>query len=1043
MTDAEESGIVGRADPLRRVDDALTASGRGRRCAVLVSGEAGMGKTSLIRAAIDRARADALVVGWGTCWHGEGAPGFWPWTQALGDLARLVGIDAAVAAAGPDHVILSALIGELGLAEVTSDDPDRHRLRLLDAAARWLEALAADRHVVIVLDDLQWADSSSFDLLDHVIAAPVGARLLVVGAYRHDELDDQALARLSRLVAHSNHIHLEGLTVEGVEELVAEMVDPQTARARAAELHRRTGGHPLFVSELAILPEFGAGGALPTAVTGAVARRVGTLPSEGRHMLDAASVLGNRLLPDVLSTVIDESPAEVLRLLDSAKSAGLIRASGADEFWFTHDLFRETIYGHLDAMHRSHLHGRIGEALEARSQRGGVVSPGDLAYHFTQAAGTGDPAKAIHWAREAAVDERRRSAFTEAAGHLRRARSAALDAGWTIQPEVLVRILNDEADSLARSGEPDIARDLLLHAAKIAPDAMLQADVALAVQRLGAKFATPRDEIIAHLESALDAVTGVDLARQAQVTAALARELQHSVPDDRLRAGPLSEQALALGRESNDDASLIACLLARHDALWGPGTGVERAELGREIAAVGRRLHDTDRLAEGLILEANGLLESGSARFRPVLDRWFGLLEARNEPRDEYMVATRRAALALLEGDTAVAETLMHQAAQIGERIHEPDTGNVLMSQRVALARARNEPEELRTLAEDAARWWTGAPALAHSVAAGARAAAGDLQAAAREIAMVADAGGWQSEGSYLRSVLVAHLAEAATAVGDLELCQALSADIAPLVDSCGVNGAVVAFAGPFAHTAGILAGTLGDDETAHRMLQKSIETAQRLGAAAWVRQGETAKLALTAQGREPNGAGEEEADGEHAVLSRAGKVWTVSWRHEHGNLPHVKGLGDIAVLLQHRGQEVSALHLAGGVAAGGSSQDLIDLQALNAYRARLDDLAAEMDRAEAEADIGRVENLETEREQLLAEIRRSTGLGGRLRTNPNDPAERARKAVSARIRDAIRRVDTVAPLLAAHLDRSIQTGLQCSYTPVSDEGSISWNVEN
>ncbi len=136
------------------------------------------------------------------------------------------------------------------------------------------------------------------------------------------------------------------------------------------------------------------------------------------------------------------------------------------------------------------------------------------------------------------------------------------------------------------------------------------------MQRLGAKFATPRDEIIAHLESALDAVTGVDLARQAQLTAALARELQHSVADDRLRAGPLSEQALALGRESNDDATLIACLLARHDALWGPGTGVDRAELGHEIAAVGRRLRDTDRLAEGLILEANGLLESGSARFR-------------------------------------------------------------------------------------------------------------------------------------------------------------------------------------------------------------------------------------------------------------------------------------------------------------------------------------------------------------------------------------------------------------------------------------------
>ena len=570
----------------------------------------------------------------------------------------------------------------------------------------------------------------------------------------------------------------------------------------------------------------------------------------------------------------------------------------------------------------------------------------------------------------------------------------------------------------------------------------MQADVALAVQRLGAKFATPRDEIIGHLESALEAVTGVDLARQAQVTAALARELQHSVADDRRRAGPLSEEALALGRASNDDATLIACLLARHDGLWGPGTGGERAVLGHEIAAAGVRLRDNDRLAEGLSLEANGLLESGSARFRPVLDRWFGLLEGRNEPRDRYMVETRRAALALLDGDTAVAETLMRNAAEIGARIHEPDTGNVLMSQRVALARARNDPDELRTLAVDAVQWWTGAPVLAHSVAAGARAASGDLEEAAREIAVVAEAGGWQSEGSYLRSVLVTHLAEAATAVGDLGLCQALLDDLAPLHDSCGVNGAVVAFAGPFAHSAGILAGALGDHETAHRMLRESIDTAQHLGAVVWVRQGEAARDALTAPERDPKVVPTENPDGDHAAFTRAGKVWTVSWRHEHGNLPHVKGLADIAMLLQHRGQEVSALQLVGGVKSGGSSQELIDLEALHAYRSRLDDLATEIDQAQTSADIGRVEILEVEREQLLAEVRRATGLGGRLRVNPNDPAERARKAVSARIRDAVRRVDTVAPLLAAHLDRSIQTGLQCSYTPANDEASIVWNVE-
>ena len=112
---------------------------------------------------------------------------------------------------------------------------------------------------------------------------------------------------------------------------------------------------------------------------------------------------------------------------------------------------------------------------------------------------------------------------------------------------------------------------------------------------------------------------------------------------------------------------------------------------------------------------------------------------------------------------------------------------------------------------------------LAHAVAAGALAAAGEVDAAAREVAMLAEAGGWRSEGSYLRSVLVADLADAATVLHDTDAVRArCSTDIRPLTDACGVNGAVVAFAGPFAHAAGILAAELGDHELAVTMLERS-----------------------------------------------------------------------------------------------------------------------------------------------------------------------------------------------------------------------------
>jgi len=289
--------------------------------------------------------------------------------------------------------------------------------------------------------------------------------------------------------------------------------------------------------------------------------------------------------------------------------------------------------------------------------------------------------------------------------------------------------------------------------------------------------------------------------------------------------------------------------------------------------------------------------------------------------------------------------------------------------------------------------------------------------------------GGWKGEDSYLRSVLIAHLSEAASALGDEDLCQELLSDIESLTSGCGVNGAVVAFAGPLAHSAGILSAALGDLETALTLRGESVAIAQRLGAKVWIDLGSEAMATLGKPG-----------ESDKASLVRSGNVWTVSWRNEEGSLAHAKGLADITVLVARRNQSVSALQLAGGtVAASGSRDEMVDVKALDAYRTRLRELSAEMDQADAGADIGRSELLQAERDQLLAEIRRVTGLGGRIRTTANDPAERARKAVSARIRDAIRRLSEVAPGLAAHLDRSIQTGLECSYSPTGSDSSVRW----
>ncbi len=1026
--------MVGRAEPRRRIETAIAASAEGQRRTVLVSGEAGMGKTTLIRSSLAEA-PDEPAVGWGTCWHGGGAPSFWPWMQAFDDLVSAVGHDAAVRAAGHDRELLAAVARPLGTSSRNATVSEGDRILLLDAIVRWLETLSADRQVLVVLDDLQWADPSSLDLLDLLTGTGSPAKLLIIGGYRHDDLDEDRRPRLARLAGRCERVRLSGLTAPEVAALAARVVGSALTTKELAALHSRTGGHPLFVTELARLTALGDD-TLPEVVTDAVARRLDSMEDATRGALDAASVLGNQVLIDVIAHATDASIESTAAAIDHALRAGVIRAGSNSTLWFTHDLFRETLYASLDRSRRTALHAAIAAALEARADRGGQVQAGDLARHHADAVSITGVEPVIRWARLAAAEERQRSAFREAAFQITRARTSAMDAGLAIEPTTLVDLLLAEAADTARAGSPDLARSILHSAASVAPGPAERADVALAVQRLGAAFAVRRDEIIIQLDQALGGVIGTDRIREARVTAALARELQHSVPEDRARAAPLSETALALGRSVGDDSTLTDCLLARHDVLWGPGTGAERAELGQEIAEIGARLHDADRHAEGLLLQANGLLESGSAGYRPILDRWFATLEKRDQPRDRYMVLTRRAALALIEGDTVAADSLMHEAAVVGATIHEPDTGNVLMSHRVAFAMALDDPAEHRRLAADAVAHWTGTPVHAHSVAAGALTAAGDLDSAAREVAMVADSGGWSSEGSYLRSVLVAHLAAAAVALEDLPLCRELLEEVEPLTGHCGVNGAVVAFAGPFDHTAGILAAAIGDQDRAEFLLKRSITTSSRIGAVVWEHAGERALAVLS---NAHNGSNTLRT--EPATLQRTGGIWSVEWRGESGNVRHVKGLADIAQLVSRPHSEIPAIALANPEAVDSqSSEAVIDLDALAAYRTRLDHLDRELDEADAHNDAGRVERLQSEREALLAEVRKSTGLGGRVRTVANDPSERARKAVSARIRDAITRIETVAPQLGAHLDRSIRTGLRCSYQPTPDD-RIEWRI--
>jgi hypothetical protein len=1029
--------FVGRDQPRRRLVECLHEAGAGRSRLALVTGEAGMGKTALVAYVLEEATPAPLAV-WGTCWADAAAPGYWPWTQALNALSDRIGRAAALAAAADDAPVLASVVTALGpTSQLLADtDPVRTRLLFFDAVGRWLTALAADRPFVVVLDDVQWADRSSLDLLDHLSRALHGVGVLLVGTCREDELPAELRAVMTGLTSRAEHIALEGLTAADVYNLVRELAGAQVADARSASIHQRTGGRPFFVREITAVVTDETGDqslVVPSAVYDLVGRRLDRLSPGCRKTLTVAALMGNDVRPDILATAMTGPPDAVQECLDEARAVAVLKASAGGGVRFAHDLIRETLTARLPAAARSDVHLRIAVALEEAGRRGAPVPAAEPARHYAEAVSLDGYERAIRWAVAAADADRARLAFTEAAQHLERAREATTRAGVTLPGRLRVDLMVAEADAVARAGDPDRARSLLAtargHARDTADPARLAA-VAFGVQRLGARFAMPREPVIEVLDEARRAAIGRVPTLEATLTAALARELAHSVPQHRARAGPLSERALELARATTDAGTELACLLARHDVVWTPGTGAERGEISRRIVDLAEQRGDDEARAEGLLLLANALLETGSPTFRDTLRVCLNAVDALGQPRHRYLALTRRAALSLMDGDLGAAAALIDDATVLGERIREPDTGNVRMSQRLALVALRGNPDEQRGFAAEAVAWWVGAPVHAHCVAAGFLARAGDLDAARREIDIVNDLGGWRADRSYLWSVFIGQLAEAAVLLHDEALSENILHDLRPVHDVCGVNGAVVAFAGALAHPAGLVAAATGRVEEARTLLQYAVDVHVRLGDPLWEAASRTALAAL----------GDTPASSGMTTLRRTGNRWTITHGTRTATVPDTRGWRDLAVLLDRPGEDVHVLQLVDSGLLQQPAGELADRTAIAAYRRRLHDLDREQADAEHDNDLGRAERLRAERDALLAEVGRVTGRGGRPRPDPGGAAERARKAVTARIRDAIKRLEPELPDLAAHLNRNIITGSWCRYRP---DPSVRWTVRS
>ena len=381
--------FVGRERELAELRAALDATEAGSRGLVLLFGDPGIGKTRIAA----EITAEARDRGWATAVarcpeDNAGTPGYDTWVHALRELVKLsTDPDGSDAALGLQIGDLAGLVPGLGDAarqlERPLDVPESARFRLFEDVCRSLRALAEERPVLIVLEDLHGADDDSLQLLRFVVDAQVAERLLVVGTYRDADVDrDHPLSAIVAEVLRApstTSIPLKGFT----ESEVAILVERFTAEAPSAwlttQIHRRTEGNPFFVTEVVrlLLSEadgtLNSGGAMcleiPHGVREVVRKRLRRLSAASYETLEEAAVLGRDFDSILLERMSGENPLELLARLEEALRARIVHAvaDAPCRLRFSHALVRDTIYEDTGARRRAELHRRAPSSAPRQS----------------------------------------------------------------------------------------------------------------------------------------------------------------------------------------------------------------------------------------------------------------------------------------------------------------------------------------------------------------------------------------------------------------------------------------------------------------------------------------------------------------------------------------------------------------------------------------------------------------------------------------------------------------------------------------------------
>jgi len=853
LTQRPAIGVIGRENELALLDTAAkrVAVGEGREL-VLLAGEPGQGKTTLVSELARHAHDQGTTVLLGRCDEEVAAP-YRPFQEALSHLVAHVDeelLRTHVARHGGELArmvpALGQRLGELPPPQTTDSETERYLLYA--AVVGVFEEAARQRPVVLVLDDLHWADKPSLQLLRHVLANSSAIRLLIIGTYRDAQLSSahpltEALAGLLREPTGISSIDLRGLDDTGViafmESAAGHALD-DAGVGLAHQLYRETDGNPFFVAEvLRHLSESGAivqdatgrwtttdtegRLALPHSVRAVIGTRVSRLGEEATKILSTASVIGRDFDLDLLAetTALDED--ELIDLLEQAQMAAVAQEvpGSPGRYSFSHALIQHTLYEDMGATRRTRVHRTVGEAMVRLYGDGTDERVGELARHFLLATRPTDTDKAIYYARRAGDAALKALAPDDAVRYFSQALELAAHSATT-EPAVQIDLLTRLGTAQRLAGIAEF-REILLEAARSAHRLGDTERLVAAVLANSRGWFTALGQVdsdkVEMIDAALQSLGDRDSTDRARLLATLCSELNYGSLLQRRLA--LADEAKAMARRLGDAATFVEVVIRCAAAVQAPSTLVACLADITEALATAHDLDDPSALFR--VAHRGYALAISSGQFdvaREDLTIMRELAEKLRQPAFVWSVAYIAAAEALLHGDPAGGEEFAAGALDSGSASGQPDAFGYYGAQLMTARFQQGRYGEVAPLIADAADQNPAIPT--YKAALAAAHLDGGNEVAARQLIDEAAAQSFSLPEDFSWLVGIVSYARVAVELQLRDHTETLFGMLAPFEDKIPNNG--VNTQEPVAMHLGGLATVLGRVDDAERYFEAAAE---------------------------------------------------------------------------------------------------------------------------------------------------------------------------------------------------------------------------